>query len=140
MKRIIIIVILFVSIALVGFNIDGIMGVPFKYIKEHVQVTATVYKTNYGHTGKTADGTKIRKQDAKQLKIIAVSPDMLKKWPLGTHVIVIGADSLNGVYVVRDVMNRRYKHRIDILVNKNSPICMYKKAQLIKVDEDFFLN
>ncbi len=140
MKKILLGAILAISIVLVGFNINNIMGVPSKYFKEHAQVTATVYRTTYGKTGVTADGTKIRKKNAKELKLIAVSPDMLKKWPLGTHVLVVNADSLSGLYVVRDIMNKRFHNRIDILINKKDKLNMFKKAHMFKVDDAFFAS
>ena len=61
----------------------------------------------------TADGTKIdhRKLKSGEQKIVAISRDLLYAIPLGSVIYVEG----HGYYEVRDTMNSRFKHRIDIL-------------------------
>ena len=61
----------------------------------------------------TADGTKIdhRKVKSGQQRIAAISRDLLYAIPLGSLIYVEG----HGYYEVRDTMNSRFKHRIDIL-------------------------
>ena len=61
----------------------------------------------------TADGTKIdhRKVKSGEQKIVAISRDLLYAIPLGSVIYVEGY----GKYEVRDTMNSRFKHRIDIL-------------------------
>ena len=61
----------------------------------------------------TADGTKIdhRKVKSGEQKIVAISRDLLYAIPLGSLIYVEG----HGYYEVRDTMNSRFKHRIDIL-------------------------
>lgn len=61
----------------------------------------------------TADGTKIdhRKVKSGQQRIVAISRDLLYAIPLGSVIYVEG----HGRYEVRDTMNSRFKHRIDIL-------------------------
>ena len=61
----------------------------------------------------TADGTKIdhRKLESGEQKIVAISRDLLYAIPLGSLIYVEG----HGYYEVRDTMNSRFKHRIDIL-------------------------
>ena len=61
----------------------------------------------------TADGTKIdhRKVKSGQQRIVAISRDLLYAIPLGSLIYVEG----HGYYEVRDTMNSRFKHRIDIL-------------------------
>lgn len=61
----------------------------------------------------TADGTKIdhRKVKSGQQRIVAISRDLLYAIPLGSIIDVEGY----GRYEVRDTMNSRFKHRIDIL-------------------------
>lgn len=61
----------------------------------------------------TADGTKIdhgKLKSGKQ-KIVAISRDLLHEIPLGSIIDIEGY----GIYEVRDTMNSRFKHRIDIL-------------------------
>lgn len=61
----------------------------------------------------TADGTKIDHNKVKSGKqrIVAISRDLLYAIPLGSLIYVEG----HGYYEVRDTMNSRFKHRIDIL-------------------------
>ena len=61
----------------------------------------------------TADGTKIdhRKVKSGEQRIVAISRDLLYAIPLGSVIYVEGY----GRYEVRDTMNSRFKHRIDIL-------------------------
>lgn len=61
----------------------------------------------------TADGTKIdhRKVKSGKQRIVAISRDLLYAIPLGSLIYVEG----HGYYEVRDTMNSRFKHRIDIL-------------------------
>ena len=61
----------------------------------------------------TADGTKIdhRKVKSGEQRIVAISRDLLYAIPLGSVIYVEG----HGYYEVRDTMNSRFKHRIDIL-------------------------
>ena len=61
----------------------------------------------------TADGTKIdhRKVKSGEQRIVAISRDLLYAIPLGSVIYVEGY----GYYEVRDTMNNRFKHRIDIL-------------------------
>ena len=61
----------------------------------------------------TADGTKIdhRKLKSGEQKIVAISRDLLYAIPLGSIIDIEGY----GKYEVRDTMNSRFKHRIDIL-------------------------
>jgi 3D (Asp-Asp-Asp) domain-containing protein len=38
---------------------------------------------------------------------------------MGTKVLIEGTKSLDGVWTIQDRMNKRWKHRIDFLVNKD---------------------
>ena len=61
----------------------------------------------------TADGTKIdnRKVKSGKQRIVAISRDLLYAIPLGSVIDIEGY----GKYEVRDTMNSRFKHSIDIL-------------------------
>lgn len=69
----------------------------------------------------TADGSKINLHHLKHNKIkwCAISRDLLWLFPKGKpkRIWIEGY----GVYEVKDVMNKRHKHRVDILIHpKNS--------------------
>ena len=61
----------------------------------------------------TADGTKIdhRKVKSGEQRIVAISRDLLYAIPLGSIIEIEGY----GRYEVRDTMNSRFNHSIDIL-------------------------
>lgn len=85
-----------------------------------IAVTLTTYKAIEGETDSTplitASGFKIKPNKAREHRIIAVSRDLKKKWKWGTRVRVRGAGKYNGEYRVHDLMNKRYKNRIDVLI------------------------
>lgn len=103
-----------------------------------IVVTATTYKATEGETDTTpnitASGFKIDMKNPKRHKIIAVSRDLKRKWKFGSKVYVKGVGKHDGVYVVRDVMNKRYKKRIDILIGHKDEQMTYKKVKLFKLD------
>jgi len=65
----------------------------------------------------TADGTKIDIEKLKRgkIKYCAVSRDLLRYIPLGSVIHIEG----HGYYEVRDTMNKRFNHYIDILQHKS---------------------
>ena len=81
----------------------------------------------------TASGFKINLKNPKKHRIIAVSRDLLKKLPFGTLVKVTGAGKLNGVYVVEDKMNKRYKNRIDLLIGEDDKQTTIKNVKIVKI-------
>ena len=84
-------------------------------------VTATTYKLTAAENGpygnNMASGYKVSYKYPGNSRVIAVSPDMLKKYPFHTNVIIKGAGKLNGKWIVEDVMNKRWHKRIDFLIN-----------------------
>jgi 3D (Asp-Asp-Asp) domain-containing protein len=49
--------------------------------------------------------------------VIAISRDLKKKFKFSDSVLISNAGKYDGVYVVEDVMNKRFTNKIDILVN-----------------------
>ena len=90
-------------------------------------VTLTTYTPMLGETDSspniTASGFKIDVKNPKKHKIIAISRDLKRKWKFNQKVRIRKAGKYNGVYTIKDVMNKRHKKRIDILVGpKAKPI------------------
>ncbi len=83
-------------------------------------VTATIYHAVEAQTNSdpshTASMYKLDLSNPYKHRIIAVSRDLLKKFPYGTMVKIEGT-KYDGIYQVQDTMNKRYKNRIDILIN-----------------------
>jgi len=100
-------------------------------------VTVTTYKPTSGETDSTpnvtASGFKISKKNPKKHRIIAVSRDLKRKLKFGQKVRLKNAGKYNGEYVVRDVMNKRYKKRIDILINPKDKQTKLSKVKVYKV-------
>lgn len=75
----------------------------------------------------TADGSKINltKLKRKQLKWCAISRDLLYLFPKNKpkRIYIEGY----GEYEVRDVMNKRFNHRVDILIHPDDSTRIYKK-------------
>ncbi len=98
-------------------------------------VTLTTYKANESETDSTpnitATGFKIT--NPKKHKIIAVSRDLKRKYKFGQKVRITGAGKYNGTYRVHDVMNKRYKKRIDILIGHNDKQTKLKKVKIYKL-------
>jgi 3D (Asp-Asp-Asp) domain-containing protein len=106
MKRFIIIFI-FSLVALNGYSKDEFV----------THVTLTTYNAVKAQCDNdplvTADGTRIdlKKLKKGEIKYAAVSRDLLWHIPLGSIIYIDG----HGYYEVRDTMNKRFNHYIDIL-------------------------
>jgi len=104
---------------------------------EPISVTLTTYTTSEKETDSTpnitASGFKIDTLNPMKHKIIAVSRDLKKKWKFGTKVRITGAGKYDGTYYVRDVMNKRYKKRIDILIGKNHKQIKLEDIKIYKI-------
>jgi 3D (Asp-Asp-Asp) domain-containing protein len=83
-----------------------------------MEVTATAYtmreaETKKGNVGLSAWGDQLQPG----MKAIAVSRDLIKKGL--THETVVTIEGLEGEYVVRDKMNKRWKKKIDIFMGRD---------------------
>jgi 3D (Asp-Asp-Asp) domain-containing protein len=100
-------------------------------------VTTTVYNAVPAQTnsdpGHTASMFKLDLTNPYKHRIIAVSRDLLKKFPMHSKVRIQGTD-YDGVYVVEDKMNKRYTKRIDILINVEMPIGKWENVKLTKIN------
>ncbi|MCC9135014.1 hypothetical protein ACFSKU_19025 [Pontibacter silvestris] len=111
--------------------------------QQALTVSASVYYPVPGQTDGTpfitADGSKISKRNPGKHRWIAVSRDLHSRWggeiDYGDSLLVTGiSDKLDGLYIVRDVMNRRIKNRIDILVGSDDDVMgFWKKVNIAKM-------
>ncbi len=101
-------------------------------------VHATIYNAVPEQTnsdpGHTASMFKLDLSNPYKHRIIAVSRDLLIKFPMGTKVMVSGTGKYDGVWYVRDKMNKRYSKRIDLLININMSIGSWKSVELTKIN------
>ena len=113
-----------------------------KYETEGMNVTVTMYQPVRYQTDSTpnilADGTRIRTQEASDYKFIAVSRNLLKRFggwlDYGDFVLLMGTHNKDGVYQVRDTMNKRFVNRIDILESPGVKPYKYEKAKIVKTE------
>jgi len=100
--------------------------------KVHATVYNAVPEQTNSDPGHTAFMFELDLNNPYKHKIIAVSRDLLIKYPKGTKVYVSGT-SYDGVYVVMDKMNKRYTNRIDLLINLDMQIGSWPNATITKI-------
>jgi len=88
-----------------------------------ILVTATIYHAVPEQTDSTpfitASNSIIDASNPQKHRWIAVSRDLEKLgYTFGVRVCVEGAGDLDGIWTVQDRMNKRFKNRIDFLVNE----------------------
>jgi 3D (Asp-Asp-Asp) domain-containing protein len=107
-------------------------------------VTATVYQAVPGQTDGspfiTADNSRIRPRYGSHTRWLALSPDLLKqgggKFHYGDKVQVSRVSpQLDGVYTVHDTMNRRHRHRIDILTHRREKLSVFAPGAKLRLAE-----
>lgn len=100
-------------------------------------VSVTTYSPTIEQTDSTplitASGYKINPINPKKQRIIAVSRDLKRKYKFGKKVIITGIGKLSGTYTIRDVMNKRFKNRVDILIGEGDKQTSFKNAKLYAV-------
>ena len=116
------------------------------YKLEGLDVTVTMYHPVRRQTDSTpnilADGTRIRIHKASEYRFIAVSRNLLKRFggwlDYGDFIFLRGTDGKDGVYQVRDTMNRRFVNRIDILESPGTKPYKFASAKINKHNK--FMN
>jgi len=100
-------------------------------------VTLTTYSPSMGETDSTpnitASGFKIDTANPRKHRIIAISRDLKRKWKFNQKVRIRKAGKYNGDYTVKDLMNKRYKNRVDILVGKDDKQIKLSNVQITAI-------
>ena len=108
-----------------------------------IPVTATMYHPVVGQCDDTPDITGDQSKipdvyDCTKLNWIAVSQDLLwfngGPFRYGDKVLVMNAGHKDGLYTVRDAMNKRKKNKIDFLESVGSKQYKYKNVLLTRID------
>ena len=85
-----------------------------------------------------ADGTKITIHKASEYNYVAVSRNLLKRWggwlDFGDFIVLSGTSGKDGVYQVKDTMNKRFVNRIDILESPGVKPYKYTSAKIKKAN------
>ena len=113
-----------------GIRLDGL------------DVTVTMYHPVRHQTDRTpnilADGTKITIHKASEYRYVAVSRNLLKRWggwlDYGDFIVLKGTDGKDGVYQVKDTMNKRFVNRIDILESPGVKQYRFDNAKIKKAN------
>jgi 3D (Asp-Asp-Asp) domain-containing protein len=111
-----------------------------EYKLEGMDVTVTMYHPVSRQTDSTpnilADGTRIKVHQASEYRFIAVSRNLLKRhggWlNYQDFILLKGTDGKDGVYQVRDTMNKRFVNRIDILESPGTDPYKFVDAKIQK--------
>ena len=109
---------------------------------EGMEVTVTMYHPVRSQTDSTpdilADGTRIRVHKASEYRFIAVSRNLLKRHggflDFGGFIVLSGTDNKDGVYQVKDTMNKRWVNRIDILESPGTKPYKIDSATIMKTE------
>ena len=107
-----------------------------------IDVTVTMYHPVRHQTDRTpdvlADGTKITIHKASEYRYVAVSRNLLKRWggwlDYGDFIVLKGTDGKDGVYQVKDTMNKRFVNRIDILESPGTKPYKFTDAKIKKAN------
>ena len=112
-----------------------------EYENNKHKVTVTMYHPVSGQTDDTpnitADGSVIRINNASEYRYIGVSRNMLirnKGFLNFGDYIWLDAGKKSGVYQVRDVMNKRFVNRVDILETPGTDPYKYNEASLRRIN------
>ena len=130
MKKLSIFTLLF-SLAFAQESLEDLHKKEYSYT-EMIRVTATAYCSRVEETDDTPFLAAWKNRLDPKVKSIAVSRDLFE---VGlTNGKRIHIDGLEGEYIVRDVMNKRWTNRIDVYmgVNKKSALKFGKQKVMIR--------
>jgi len=103
---------------------SGGRGVVAKYtleLKPLSKVSLSTYKTDTAETDSTplitASGFKLDSVNPMKNRVIAISRNLKELFSFGDKVKLSNAGKFNGIWFIRDLMNKKYKNKIDILIN-----------------------
>ena len=102
-------------------------------------VTATVYNAVPEQTNSdpshTASMFKIDMSDPGKHRIVAVSRDLESLgFTLGKRILVTQACEMNGIWYIEDRMNKKYKKKIDFLVNDSIKFGLWNHVKIQLID------
>lgn len=108
-------------------------------INDVKSVTATCYRTNESETDATpcitADGSIIDTTKIDELRWIAISRDLeASGWEMGDEISVSGiGKDYDGVWIIKDRMNKRFTNKIDFLISKTKQGNLFKNVKVRKL-------
>jgi 3D (Asp-Asp-Asp) domain-containing protein len=119
-----------------GINSPPKFPPPIQKEVSHI-VTLTTYSTCIEQTDSTpyitASGFKLDSINPKRHKVIAISRDLKSKFRFRDRVRIVDAGRYSGVYRVEDVMNKRFRNRVDVLVNPKDKGTRLSNVKIVKL-------
>jgi len=113
-----------------------VMQYPF-VLKSMKVVSLSTYKADTAETDSTplvtSSGLKLDSLNPKKHRVIAISRDLKALFDFGDKVILTNAGKFNGVWFIHDIMNKRYKNKIDILINPSDRQLSLKGVLISKI-------
>ena len=121
-------------------TLNGLVGYDKVEVPVNMQkVTLTIYKPTAIETDSTpnvtASGFKIDTINPDKHRIVAISRDLKKKgWGFGKKIRIRKGGKYNGVYTIKDVMNKRHKNRVDVLVGSDHAPIRLENVEITLID------
>ena len=101
------------------------------------QVSLTTYTTDSNETDSTplitASGFKLDSLNPKKHRVIAISRELKELFSFGDKVMISNAGKYNGIWFIHDLMNKKWKNKIDILINPNDRQMSLEKVVISKI-------
>ena len=89
----------------------------------------------------TADGSKIDPYNVSDWNWIAVSQHMLKRnggpFDYGDTVYIFGTEHKDGIYIIKDCMNKRKTNQIDFLESLGTPQYRYDDVVIARFPQEY---
>jgi len=113
-----------------------VMQYPF-VLKSMKLVNLSTYKADASETDSTplitASGFKLDSLNPKKHRVIAISRDLKELFAFGDKVKLTNAGKFNGIWFIHDLMNKKYRNKIDILINPNDRQMSLERVVISKI-------
>ena len=131
----------FIWLVILAFELNKVKKDLLELKKEKQEVRSSVKVTTYTTDTKqtdntpyiTASGFKLSRKNPKHHRIVAVSRDIKKRLNFGDKIKLTGIGKYDGIYRVEDVMNKRFRNRIDILINPEDRPISFDDVKMIVI-------
>ena len=140
MKKLIKVFVLVILGFFITSDITDLVIVHNKQKNEHIYhiVTASCYRAEVGQCDSTplvtADNSIIDTNRVDELRWIAISRDLNKHYKMGEKVMVSGiGNGYDGIWTIRNKMNKRFKKKIDFLISKGRKANLFKNVKISKI-------
>lgn len=110
----------------------------YPFVLESVKVVSlSTYRADTAETDstplETASGFKLDSLNPKKHRVIAISRDLKELFSFGDKVKLSNAGKFDGIWIIHDVMNKRYRNKIDILINHGDRQMSLKGVVISKI-------